>query len=113
MVISGTAAPVINQLISRKLRVTSINFPQRSGEAFTIFDNPKSDVILITGVGMEVTLNYAISRQVLHALLKHYGEQDTLIVIETHFTKSMLRDKYDLTPNNFLIIPLKEEEVFI
>jgi len=113
LVIKGTAAPVINQLVDEGREVRGIDFTERANAAFEQHDNPQADVVLIHSVGAEVTTNYNISRQILHALITHYKKEETLLIIETDFTKSELRNHYDLTPTNFLSLELKDQPTFI
>lgn len=112
LVIKGNAAPIVNQLFqSRTTR--GIDFTERSNSAFGTHINPEADVVVIHSVGEEVTTNYSISSQVLHALLKFYKRRNTLVIVETHFTKAELRNNYDLLPTNFLVLEDKADEVFI
>jgi len=113
LVVRGTAAPVINQLVEQDRLVTGIDFVQRSQTAFELHDNPKADVILIYGLGSEISVNHNVSRQVLQNLLAYYSKTDTLVVIETQLTKSDLRNNYDFIPTNFLTIQEQPEEVWI
>ncbi len=113
LVIRGCAAPIINQQVSLDKSVIGIDFPERANKAFETIKNPRADIILIYGVGDEVTTNYNISRQVLQAILAYYKTQDTLVVLETKFTLSELRTNYDLHPSNFLNLQEKEEKSFL
>jgi len=114
LIVKGNAGPIVNQLYKQGRTMRGIDFPKRSqDDAFSYHDNPEADMVIIFGVGCEVTTNYRITSQVLNALIRHYSTRQTLVIIETHFTKSELRDKYDLTPGNFIALENKPEEVFI
>ena len=113
LVVKGVAAPVINQQVELGKSVAGINFAERSNSAFESFTNPKADIILVYGIGDEVTTNYNISRQVLNGILAYYKHRDTLVVIETVFGKTELRNNYDLTPTNFLTLEEKPEVSFL
>jgi len=113
LVIQGSAAPVINQLHKQGRSMRGIDFIVRAGEAFEPHEEPKADVILIYNVGAEVSMKSIISGKVLNALLKHYASRRTLVVLETHLTKSELRHNYDINVSNYVTLNRKPDEVWV
>jgi hypothetical protein len=113
LVVKGSAGPVINQLIEDGRTVTGIDFSERASTAFEQHQNPKTEVLLLYNVGNEITVNYNVSRQVLKSILKYYQHTDTLVVIETEFTKTELRNNYDFTPVNYIVIETLEEDSWV
>jgi hypothetical protein len=113
LVIQGTAAPVVNQLLTTDKKIRGICFTERSQSAFETYQNPAANIIVLYDVGMEVTLNSKVSGMVLNSILKHYSGRNTLVIIETHLTKTELLSKYDLNVVNFIKIELKAQEAWI
>jgi len=113
LVVRGTAAPIINQLLDAGRIVQGIDFVERSSSAFDTHYNPSADVIILYGLGLEISVNHNVSRQVLQNILAYYAKRDTLVVIETGLTKSELRNNYDFIPVNFLQVPEAAEESWV
>lgn len=112
LTIHGTAAPVVNQLISAGRKVRGIDFLERSADAFTMHHNPESNIVVLYNVGTEVSLNTKVGGMVLKSIIKHYAERNTLLIIETDLTKTDLLSRYDFHVTNAFKIPPKEEELW-
>lgn len=113
LVIQGTAAPIINQFIEEGRKVRGINFIERSGAAFDVFPNPAANVVLLYGLGSEVSLNSKVSGMVFRNIVEHYAEKQTLLVIETYLPKTELLSRYDFRVSNFIKVEKKQEESWI
>lgn len=113
LTVTGTAAPIVNQLIGLKRVVRGINFLDRSTTAFEAHENPKANVVVLFNVGMEVSLNAKVSGMVLRSIVQHYAEQPTLLIIETKLSRTELLSRYDFRVANHTIIPKKEDESWL
>ena len=104
--------PVVNQLIKdRKIR--GIDFVYRSNTAFDNHVNPISEVIVVYGVGTEVSTNRRVSGMVLQNIIKFYHKKGALVIIETDFTKHEMLSNYDVKAPNFIKIEMPEEKSWI
>ncbi len=113
LAIQGNAAPIINQMLEAGKKVRGINFLERSADAFGIFENPAASVVVIYNVGSEISVNTKVSSLVLKNILKNYSNSNTLVIIETHLTKSELLSNYHVQAVNFIKIANKEEESWV
>lgn len=113
LVIQGNAGPVINQLLEAKRKVRGIDFLPRCADAFGTFDNPLANVVLIYNVGSEISVSSKVTALILKNILKSYANSSTLVILETHLTKSELQNNYHIDVVNFIKIQNKEESAWI
>lgn len=111
LTVQGTAAPIVNQLLKTR-KVRGIDFVERSTSAFDQHTNPHAEVVVLYGVGSEVSMNGKVSGLVLRNLVEYYRNRKTLLVIETHLSKQELLSRYDFKVTNFMKILRKEEEIW-
>jgi len=113
LTIQGTAGPIVTQLINNGRKVRGIDFIAFSSNAFAEHTMPISDVVLLYNVGIEVSTNFNISKQVFAKIRKYYTERNVLLIIETDLGKTDLLSKYDFRVTNFLRVPNKEETIWV
>jgi len=113
LTIQGTAAPIVNQLISDKRKVRGVNFISLSATAFEDHSLPVANVVVLYNVGVEVSTNFKISGQVFRKVLKFYANKQTLLIIETDLGKTDLLSRYDFRTTNYIKIPPKQEEIWV
>lgn len=113
LTIQGTAAPVINQLITDGRKVRGVNFVTLSATAFEDHILPVASVVLLHNVGTEVSTNFKISGQVFRKVLKFYADKQTLLVIETDLGKTDLLSRYDFRTTNYIKIPKQQEDIWV
>ena len=113
LTVQGTAAPIVNQLLTQGRKIRGISFTERSSTAFETHQNPTADVVVLYDVGAEVSLNGKVSGMVLANIVKYYSSRKTLLIIETDMTKTALLSRYDFNTTNFIKIIKKEKENWI
>jgi len=111
--VQGTAAPIVNQLLTKGKAVRGIDFTERSSSAFEQHQNPECAIVVIYNLGAEITVNYHVPQKVINNILKHYSTRDTLIIVETDLSKNDLLNRYDINAVNYIKIPRKTEERWI
>lgn len=110
--VKGTAAPIVNQLLSNR-SVRGLSFYDLCGTAFEQHQYPRAGVVVVLGVGDEISINTKVSSLVLNSILKSYAKRQTLLIIETGLTKTQLLEKYSVDAVNFIQIPQIKEKQWI
>jgi hypothetical protein len=113
VVIRGTAAPMVLQLLDEGRTARGISFTERCGAAFDTFENPIADVVVVYGVGDEISVSGKVTGQILRNLVQYYKAKKVLLILETTLTKSDILKTYDINAINFLSIGIKEEEKWV
>lgn len=113
--VQGTAAPVINQLLDMGRKTRGIDFVDYvrntfSDESLSLLE---ADVVLLYGVGNELSTNTNFSGKVLRHIITHYKKRGTLLVVESPLTASNVMTSYDVTFTNKTVIPETAEASWI
>jgi hypothetical protein len=101
------------QLLNAGKKVRGVDFISLASTAFEHHILPVADVVLLHNVGMEVSVNFNVSKQVFTKVRKFYSERNVLLVMETELTKQELSSKYDYLPVNYLKLVPKSEETWV
>lgn len=116
LLVSGCAAPVVNQLFALDRKVVGISFSELFDDRFKSGDNdsyPQSPVVLLYAIGLEAAKDKAFSMTILNSIISYYKARETLLILETHLTPSNFQTAYGLTVKNVLSINLKEAETWV
>ena len=110
LLVVGTAAPIINQLLEdRSRKVVGFSFVDYYNSKLSseeTMEVPKGQVILIHGVGSEPASNPQFAAKILNGLLGGY--KSNLVIIETDKTASSFQTAYGLVIANTINIPEHE-----
>ena len=113
LVVQGNAAPIVRQLIKNGRKVRGANFVNMVGNIFEKPQLPKADVIVILGVGDEVTTNNKLPAQFMQNMLKTLKGRGGLVIIESSKTKKQFEDTYGVVVSNFFKIEDKKEDTWV
>jgi hypothetical protein len=114
LLVSGTAAPIINQLIGTGRKTIGIDFVQYFNSKLSneeTMDLPRANVVLIYNVGAEPANNATFSGKLLNSLLSFY--KSSLVVIESDKTPTAFSSTYSLAIANSIIVAPKDVERWI
>jgi hypothetical protein len=115
LLVSGTAAPIINQLLDMKNRkVVGIDFVEYYNSKLSsenTIELPKASIILLYNVGLEPANNATFAGKILSSIMSMF--RSSLLIIETDKTPSSFITTYGISIVNSLIIPTKDIEKWV
>lgn len=110
--VQGTAAPLVNKLVTIGKIVRGIDIAKRLSNPFDEHYNPKADVILVHNVG-KYTGKYEIANVLLQGIINHYTALGALIIIQSEETFSYLNDNWGIKVVNKLKLPIIAPKAWI
>lgn len=116
LLVSGCAAPIVNQLMDKSVKVVGCNFVDyyesrfSEGDAMTL---PSAPVVVIYGIGAEPAKNSDYATRLLNGIIESYRSVDTLLLFETTLTNSQFQTRYGIIVKNAVALPLIEEDTWI
>lgn len=116
LLVSGIAAPIVNQLFSMDRKVVGISFPELFNDRFNAGDNDSyvnSPVVLVYDVSLEAAKSKEFSATILNSIISYYRARQTLLIIETPLTVSNFTTTYGLSITNTLSIPPQGEPSWV
>lgn len=116
LLVSGTAAPIVNQFITIGKKTIGISFPELFDDRFNSGDNdshPNASVVLLYDIGLEAAKSKEFSATILNSIISYYKSRETLLILETQLSVSNFTTTYGLSIKNTLSIPIKEEEAWV
>lgn len=116
LLVSGCAAPIVNQLFDMNRKVIGISFSELFDARFnpeTDSRYPNSPVVLVHSIGLESAKDKSYSTTILNSILSFYKARDTLVLLETPLTVSNFTTTYGIVIKNTLSIPLVEEQQWV
>lgn len=115
LLITGTAAPVVNQFMDKGVKVVGVSFIEYFESRFNEQECslPSGSVVVIYDIGSEPAKSTDYSSRLLQSILATYRSVDTLVLLETNLTPTTFSQKYGTTISNSINLQLKEEETWI
>jgi hypothetical protein len=110
--VNGSAAPVVNQLLSKGKTVRGIDMSERLALPFDIYNNPKADVALLYGLENPVG-NNKVTKKVFDDVVNFYKASGALIIISSTDTSAVFEGNYSIKLVNKLIIKENAEKSFL
>jgi hypothetical protein len=110
--VNGSAAPIVNQLLSKGKTVRGIDMSERLALPFDIYNNPKADVVLLYGLEFP-TGNQKVIQRVFFDVINFYKASNSLIIISSTDTSAVFEGNYGIKLVNKLIIKEPIEKSFL
>lgn len=99
--IQGSAAPIVQQLITQKVKVRGIDFSKRQLNAFEEHNNPEADTIVIWNVN-KYSGKAEVSINMLDNLISFYRSNGAMVIVQSSESSTFVRDNYGFTSVNKL-----------
>jgi len=106
LLVSGTCAPIVNQLIDAGRKVLGLSFPEYYQSKLSNEESmeiPRGSTIVIYGIGAEPANSPQFASKILGALLSSY--KSSLVILETDKTPSNFQTTYSLVLANTVSVP--------
>lgn len=108
IIVQGTAAPIINQLVSKGYSVSGLNLATLLANPFDLPTVMGTDILLIHSIG-KYTGKYEIANTVLTQILQQAKSKCKFIILQSEEPWTFIRDNYGVSSQNKIKLPIAAE----